>query len=206
MKTLGRLFFVTLLVIAVSGGWLRSSPYWTLLEIHQGISTRDVDRVERVVALERFAASSAAALGAAVGNELGGRVEGGGLLGTIAELVGRGVGEAVAKDAARGLRQAIAEGALERKVGPLEVNEGFAAIGRVASTIDGAQVELLGTCDGSPAGIVLEFERHDGAIAGHPRSFVLVGIEPGSAKQLAKRCVASSSSAASSSSSSSKQR
>jgi hypothetical protein len=203
MKTLGRLFFLTLLVFAVGGGWLRSSPYWTFVEIHRGISTRDIDRVERVVALERFAASSAAALGAAVGNEIGGHVEGGALLGTIAELVGRGVGEAVAKDAARGLRQAIAEGALERKVGPLEVNEGFAAIGRVASTIDGAQVELLGTCSGSPASIILELERHDGPLAGHPRSFVLVGIEPGSAKRLAKVCAAAPLSSSSSSSSSS---
>lgn len=194
MKTLVRLFFVVLLVVGAAAAWLRSSPYWTLFEIHQGITTRDVARVERVVALERFAASSAAAMGAAVGNEIGGRAPAGALLGTIAELVGRGVGEAVAKDAARGLRQAITDGALERKVGPLEVNEGFAAIGRVGSTIDGAQVELLGTCDGSPASIVLELERHDGPLAGHPRAFVLVGIEPGSAKQLAKQCVSSSSS------------
>ncbi len=194
MKTLVRLFFVVLLVVGAAAAWLRSSPYWALLEIHQGIATRDVARVERVVAFERFAAAAAAAMGAAVGNEIGGRDLGGALLGTIAELVGRGVGEAVAKDAARGLRQAITDGALERKIGPLEVNEGFAAIGRVASTIDGAQVELLGTCNGSPASIVLELERHDGPLAGHPRAFVLIGIEPGSAKQLAKQCAAAPSS------------
>jgi hypothetical protein len=197
MKTLVRLFFVVLLVVGAVAAWLRSSPYWTLLEIHQGITTRDVARVEQVVALERFAASSAAAMGAAVGNEIGGSDPGGALLGTIAELVGRGVGEAVAKDAARGLRQAVTDGALERKVGPLEVNEGFAAIGRVASTIDGAQVELLGTCGGAPASIVLDLERHDGPLAGHPRSFVLIGIEPGSAKQLAKQCAAAPSSSSS---------
>jgi len=197
MKTLGRLFLLALVVVGVGAGFLRSSPYWTLLEIHQGITTRDVARVEQVVALERFAASSAAAMGAAVGNEIGGTDPGGALLGTIAELVGRGVGEAVAKDAARGLRQSITDGSLTRRVGPLEVNEGFAAIGRVASTIDGAQVELLGTCSGSPASIVLELERHDGPIAGHPRSFVLIGIEPGSAKQLAKQCAAAPSSSSS---------
>lgn len=197
MKTLGRLFLLALVVVGVGAGFLRSSPYWTLLEIHQGITTRDVARVEQVVALERFAASSAAAMGAAVGNEIGGTDPGGALLGTIAELVGRGVGEAVAKDAARGLRQSITDGSLTRRVGPLEVNEGFAAIGRVACTIDGAQVELLGTCSGSPASIVLELERHDGPIAGHPRSFVLIGIEPGSAKQLAKQCAAAPSSSSS---------
>jgi hypothetical protein len=194
MKTLGRLFLLILVIVAVGAGWLRSSPHWTLREIHQGLITRDAARIEQVVALERFAASAAAALGAAVGNEIGGRDPGGALLGTIAELVGRGVGEAVAKDAARGLRQAITEGSLTRRVGPLEVNEGFAAIGRVGATIDGAQVELLGTCDGSPASIVLEFERRDGPIAGYPRSFVLIGIEPGSAKQLAKQCAAAPSS------------
>lgn len=194
MKRLIRLFVVVLVVIAAAAAWLRSSPYWTLLEIHQGLTTKDVARVEQVVALERFAASSAAAMGAAVGNEIGGRDPGGALLGTIAELVGRGVGEAVAKDAARGLRQAITEGSLTRRVGPLEVNEGFAAVGRVATTIEGAQVELLGTCDGSPASVVLELERHDGPLAGHPRSFVLVGIEPGSAKQLGKQCAAAPSS------------
>jgi hypothetical protein len=198
MKTIFRFFLVVLVLVAAAAAFVRSSPYWTLLEIHQGITTKDVARVERVVALERFAASSAAAMGAALGNEIGGSDPGGALLGTIAELVGRGVGEAVAKDAARGLRQSITDGSLTRRVGPLEVNEGFAAIGRVASTIDGAQVELRGTCSGSPASIVLELERHDGPIAGHPRSFVLVGIEPGSAKQLAKQCAAAPSSPSSS--------
>lgn len=196
MRSFFRFVLLLAVIAAVAAGWLRSSPYWTLLEIHQGLQARDVERVERVVALERFTASSAAALGAVVANELGGAGTdpAGKLLGALAEVIGKGVGEAVAKDAARGLRTTIEDGELQRRVGPLEVNEGLSAIGRVATTIDGAQVELKGTCDGSPASVVLELERHDGPLAGHPRTFVLVGIEPGSAKTLAKQCAAAPSS------------
>lgn len=193
MKTLKRLFLLAFVVAAVGAGWLRSSPYWTILEIQQGLEHKDVERVERVVALERFSASSTAALGSVVANELGaaGTDPGGQLLGAIAEVIGKGVGEAVARDAARGLRTAIQNGELQRRVGPLEVNAGWQAFGRMATTIDGAQVEIKGTCDGSPASVVLELERHDdGPFGGHPRRFVVVGIEPSSAKALAKQCAA----------------
>ena len=197
MKTLKRLFLLAFVVMALGAGWLRSSPYWTILEIEQGLEHKDVERVERVVALERFSASSAAAMGSIVASGLGGTGTdpGNQLLGAIAEAIGKGVGEAVAADAARGLRTAIQNGELQRRVGPLEVHAGWQAFGRMATTIDGAQVEIKGTCDGTAASIVLELERHDdGPFGGHPRRFVVVGIEPSSAKDLARQCAAAPSS------------
>lgn len=204
MQTLKRLFFITFVLVVAAAAWLRSSPVWTLVEISQGVQTKDVARVERVVAFERFSASSTEAMGSLVADQLGGggSDSGGALLGALVGAVAKGVGDAVAKDAARGLRQAIADGRVERRVGALEVNDGIAAVGRVRETIEGAQIELKGTCDGSPATVVIELERHDdGPFFGHPRRFVVVGIEPTSARALARQCAAASSSSKPSSSS-----
>ena len=66
MQTFKRLFFVSFLLVVCAAAWLRTSPYWTLVEISQGVETKDVARVERVVALERFASSSTQAMGALV--------------------------------------------------------------------------------------------------------------------------------------------
>ena len=74
------------------------------------------------------------------------------MLGSLVGAVAKGVGDVMAKDAAKGLRQAIAGGRVERSVGPLHMNEGMAAIGRVRETIEGAQIELLGTCTTFSAG------------------------------------------------------
>lgn len=193
MQTLKRLFFITFLLVVCAAAWLRTSPYWTLVEISQGVATKDVARVERVVALERFASSSTQAMGALVADGLGVGVADGGssVLGSLVGAVAKGVGDVMAKDAAKGLRRAIAGGRVERSVGPLHMNEGMAAIGRVRETIEGAQIELLGTCDGSPASVIIELERHDdGPFLGHPRRFVVVGVEPASARSLARQCAA----------------
>jgi hypothetical protein len=192
MKTLKRLFIVVFLLAAVGAFWLRSSPLWTILEVHQSIQNRDVPRLERVIAVERFAASSASAIGASVKSELGvsGKEAGSALLGGLVDLVAKGVGDAVAKDAAIGLRRAVKDGTVQRKIGPLEVNEGIEALGGFRLTIDGAHVDVRGVCNGAPAGITLELERHAGILGGYPRSYVIVGIEPTSAAMLMRDCAA----------------
>ena len=41
MQTLKRLFFVSFLLVVCAAAWLRTSPYWTLVEISQGVQTKD---------------------------------------------------------------------------------------------------------------------------------------------------------------------
>lgn len=198
-KFLKRLFIFTFVVVVVAAAWLRNSPYWTLVEVHHGIEGKDLGRVERVVDLERFVASSTAVLGTLLAEEFGagGTDPGGRALGALAGLVSRGVGELVAKDGAKAFRQAVVEGRVERQIGPLQVNDGLRAVGSMANTIDGAVVEVNGTCNGAPASVWLQMERRDdGPFGGLPRRWVVVGVDPESVKTLAAICRASSSSAA----------
>jgi hypothetical protein len=189
MKTLRRWFVWIAAGGLVFVAWAMNSPYWTLWRVHQGLVEKDVAVVEGVVDLERFSASSAAALGGALSSEAAGGGVGGALVSAIGELVGRGLGEAVASEAAGVLREQIAAGALARQLGPLVFHEGFAAVGRVGTTIEGAQVEILGTCRDHEASVVLELQARQGPIFGYPRHYVIVGIEPSSARTLASRCV-----------------
>lgn len=191
LRTLKRLFFLGFVVLVAGAAWLRDSPWWTLVEINNGIQHNDLARVERVVDLERFVSSSTAATGALIGNELGGNGPdaGGKLLGAIAGAIGKGLGDLVAKDGAKALREAVVAGRVERKVGPLEVNQGIDAVGGLHKTIDGAVVEVKGACDGNPASVWLTMERReDGPFGGYPRRWVVVGIEPDGLKELAARC------------------
>lgn len=195
MKKIFRLFVFLLVLAAVGAGWLRDSPYWTLVEIQQGIEQQDTARVERVVALERFSASSTAALAQVFADAAGvnGTDPGSKLLNAIVGAIGEGVGAAVSKEGAKGLRAAIETGQLQRQIGPLEVNQGLEAVGPMRSTIDGALVEVKGTCKGSPATLRLVLERHeDGPFGGRPRRYVLVGVDPESARELARQCRAAS--------------
>ena len=190
-RTLKRLFFLGFIVLVAGAAWLRDSPWWTLVEINNGIQHNDLARVERVVDLERFVSSSTAATGALIGNELGGNGPdaGGKLLGALAGAIGKGLGDLVAKDGAKALREAVVSGRVERKVGPLEVNQGLDAVGGLHKTIDGAVVEVKGACDGNPASVWLTMERReDGPFGGYPRRWVVVGIEPDGLKELAARC------------------
>ncbi len=192
MKTIKRFLFVAFVLATVGAFWLRSSPLWTLIEVQQSIQNRDVERLERVVAVERFASSSVVAFGAGIKSQLGvsGGDVGSAILGGIVDVVAKGVGDAVAKDAARGLRQAVKEGTVQRRIGSLELNQGVEAFGGFALTIDGALVDVRGTCAGKPATVTLELERHEGILAGYPRSYVIVGVEPNSAAALARDCAA----------------
>jgi hypothetical protein len=189
MKTLRRWFLVISTSVLVIAAWLRESPYWTLWRVHQGLATRDVALVEEFVALERFAASSSAALGGAVSSGVAGGGIGAAMASAIGELVGRGLGEVVAPEAARMLREQIAGGSLEKTLGPFVVHDGLSAVGRVGTTIDGAQVELQGTCRGHEASLVLDLVVRAGPILGHPRHYVIVGIDPASARSLATQCI-----------------
>lgn len=191
MKSLLRLFVVVVVLLAVAAGWLRDSPYWTLVEIQQGIEQQDADRVERVVAIERFSASSTAALAQVVADAAGvnGSDTGSKLLNAIVGVIGEGVGQVTSKQAAKELRAAIETGRMERRIGPLEINTGLDAVGPMKRTIDGATIEIKGTCKGAPASLTLLLEeRADGPFGGKPRRYVLVGVDPESAKVLARQC------------------
>jgi hypothetical protein len=58
----------------------------------------------------------------------------------------------------------------------------------VGLTIDGAQVEVLGTCRGHEASVVLVLQARAGPLFGRPRQYVVVGVEPASARRLASDC------------------
>jgi hypothetical protein len=199
MKTLKRLVILAFVVVVAAAAWLRNSPLWALVEVDRGVRERDIERVERAVALERFATSSGAAIGHVVADRLGVDVGGSPALGSrlIGGLVGafaKGVVEETAKEAARGMRHAIKDGRVEPQLGPLRLQEGLSVVGTWQTTVDGAFIRLDGTCavgDGPPrpASLVIELERHDdGPFGGYPRRYVIVGVEPDSAKRLAREC------------------
>ena len=190
-RFLKRLIVVAFVLAVVGAGWVRNSPYWTLVEINHGLQNKDLPRIERVVDLERFVASSTAILGTLFAAEVGGggTDPGGRLIGAVAGAFAKGVGQAVAKEGARSFRQAVLDGRVERDVGPLKVNDGFAAVGMMSSTTEGAVVEIKGTCDNAPASVWLEMERRkDGPFGGWPRRYVVVGVDADSVRTLAAQC------------------
>lgn len=193
MKSFVRLLVVVVVLAGLGAGFLRDSAYWSFIELHHGLQQRDVARVERVVDLERYAASVARAIAAAAGDAVSGDGDGVGsaLVGALARLVGAGVGDVVKHEAAKALRDAIRDGSMPRGVGPFVVDEGWGALGSLTSTPQGALVELSGTCQGAPARLVFVLERRDdGLFAGHPRRYVLTGVDEVSARQLARACAA----------------
>ncbi len=206
MKSLSRIFVILLLGLAAAAFLLRDSPLWTPLEIQRGLEARDVARVERVVDLERFAASATAAMGSVVADQMGvaGDDAGSRVLGALVQAGAEVLGHSMAREAAQEMRRGIADGNLERRIGPFIVNDGLAAFGPVHITIEGATLELKGTCDGTDATLVLELERiEDGPFGGHPHRHVLVGVDAASGKRLARLCQTPTPSSSSSSSTSS---
>jgi hypothetical protein len=201
MKTLVRVLVVVVVLAGVGAAWLRDSAWWSFIELHHGLQQRDVERVERVVALERFSASSTRALAAIAGDAAGGDGAdvGAAVVGALARLVGAGVGDLVKEGAAQALRDAIRDGSLARRIGPFVVDEGWSALGGVTTTPGGALVELAGTCDGAPARLAFVLQRYDdGILGGHPRRYVITGIDEDSARQLARTCAAAARSSSSS--------
>jgi hypothetical protein len=191
LRSLFRWFVVVVLLLAVGAGFLRDSAYWSFVELHHGLRQRDLARVERVVDLEQFAASSTRALGAVVADEAGlrGNDAASAALNALVGVVARGVGEVVKGGAAELLRKAIKDGSFERRIGPFVVDEGVAALGAVYNLPEGALVELKGTCRGAPATLALSLTRHDdGPFGGHPRRYVVTGVDEASAKKLAAQC------------------
>lgn len=190
MKTLFRLIVVVILALGAAAFGLRDSPYWTILEIQRGLEQNDVDRVEHVLAFERFSASATSVMGSVVADRLGvaGKDPGSKLLGGLLDVVADGVGAAASREGAQEMRRAIKEGRLERRVGPFVVNEGLDAFGAFSTSSDGGTVELRGTCDGKDASLVMLLEKHDGPIAGRPRRFVIVGVDVESGKAMAHVC------------------
>ena len=196
MKSLFRFVVVVVFVLAVAAFALRDSPYWTPLEIQRGLDEKNVDRVERVVALERFSASTTATMAALVADELGvaGQDPGSQLLGALVGIVAARVGDAVARESAQEMRRAIREGRLDRSIGPFQVNEGIDAVGAVHTTLDGATLELKGRCGDADASLLLLLERYqDGPLGGRPRRYVVVGVDANSGRDLARQCRAASS-------------
>jgi len=113
------------------------------------------------------------------------------LLGALVDAIAGGVGEAIKSGAAEELRRGIRDGDLPRGVGPFVVDEDFAALGALQTTATGASVTLRGSCRGAPASLVFELERHDdGVLGGHPRRWVIVGLDASSARALVEACVA----------------
>ncbi len=203
MKSLVRLFVVVVVLAGVGAGFLRDSAYWTFVELHHGLQQRDVERVERVVDLERSSASVTRALAAIAGDAVGGGGSGLGavVVEALARVVGAGVGDVVKEGAATALRDAIRDGSFSRAVGPFVVDDSWTALGASTSTPQGAVVFLSGTCEGAPARLGFVLERHDdGLFAGHPRRYVITGVDETSARELARVCAAASSSRSSSSS------
>ena len=197
MKSLFRVVVVVVLLLAAGAFALRDSPWWTPLEIQRGLDERNVERLERVVALERFSASSTQALASLLASELGvsGDDLGSKLLGALVGAVATSVSESTARESAQEMRRAIREGRLDRSVGPFHVHEGLDAIGAVTTSIDGATLELKGKCGDADASLVLLLERHDdGPFGGYPRRYLVIGIDQQSGKDLARQCRSSSSS------------
>lgn len=193
MKSLVRLFVVVVVLAGVGAAALRDSAYWSFVELHHGLQQRDVERVERVVDLERYAASVTRALAGIAGDAVGGGGAdlGAAVVGALARAIGAGVGDVVKQEAAKALREGIRDGSLSRGVGPFVADEGWHALGALTETPAGALVEVSGTCKGAPARLVFVLERHDdGLLGGHPRRYVITGVDEASASELAHACAA----------------
>ncbi len=190
MKTIKRLLFLAVVTVVAAGAWFLQSPLYALYQVREGVREHNVERVEKVVAFERFATSTGAAAGEVVADAfgLGGDDLGSTLLRNVIGIASKGAVQESAKQIANGMRGAIKDGRVEPRIGALALNDGFSVLGDMQSTKEGAYVKLHGTCDKKPASIVLELERKDGPIMGLPRSYIITGIEPRSAKLLAKEC------------------
>ena len=183
-------FLAVLIVLAYGALRVWESPYFALWQIDKGLDERDPVLVERYVDLESVVKAAVDVTGAIAGDRLGARGTdvGSSVLGAIVGAVTRGVGEVASAQGAVELRRAIQEGRVQRGLGPFTVKPGWAGVGSTQRFDRSALVELEGTCDGHDAHLRVIFEEHDGAMLGHPRRWVLVGVDKDSLALLAKEC------------------
>lgn len=186
-----RLVFLGVLVGAGYGAlqaW--ESPYFALWQIHKGLEARDPGLVERYVDLEAFVKATADVSGALAGQALGvdGADLGSQLLGAVVGLVAKGVGEAASVEGAMELRRSIQRGQVRAGLGPFTIHEDFHAFGGSEQSGANLLVELHGLCRGGPASVRAVFEGRAGSTFGHPKKWVLVGVDAESVKQLIKQC------------------
>ena len=193
-----KIVVIFLIAIAAAGGiWVRESPYWSLYWLDRALDERDVIEAERFVDLEAFARSGAQAVGAVSRDVVG--IEGGDtgskILGALVGVVTEGVGNAIAPDVARSMRESIKAGTLRRGIGAFVVHPGAAAVGDVGDALSGYSrvgdtglITIHGGCDGTQAQIRIVLDRRPGLLFGYPSRWVLVGVDDVSAKALVATC------------------
>lgn len=197
MKFIKRVFALAVVgALAWAALWLWESPYFAMLEIKRGFDEKDAVRVERYVDLEALVKSSVDVVAALAkeqigvnGTDLGSRVLGG----IVGALAGQ-VGDAAAIAGAVEMRRAIQQGRMSLSVGPFRVADGVSAFGGMQRFGTSALVDVNGFCGApgkeSPASLRVVFEERDasGGFLGHPRRWVVVGVDKESLPALARAC------------------
>ena len=201
MKQMKRLVFLAVVAGLGCGAlWLWESPYFAMVQIEKGFDEHDAVRVETYVDLEAFVRSGVDVMAALAkeqigvnGNDLGSRVLGG-LLGAVTDKIG----DAAAIAGAVEVRRAIQQGRLALSVGPFVVDDGVKAFGGMQRFQSSAIVDVNGSCNGKPAVLRVIFEERnakDGSgllgllgVLGHPKRFVVVGVDKESLPALARAC------------------
>lgn len=191
IKRLLQIAILCLLVACAGALWFHQSVYYSMLEIRDGISNGDVEKVKKHVDLPKVAVSAATFFRKKATNDLGGFV--GGLADLAADALkaatGTEVEEVLADGMNAGILEKIRKGDVFDMLGNFEPLQGLEGLGEVVDGKDGQKiVTVRGRCDESEANISVIFDRVQAGPLGLLGYYRAVGATSSSLDQLAKVC------------------
>lgn len=188
---------VLALALAIAVFFLRSSVYYSVFQLQQGLERGDVDLVLKHADLQSFAelpVDLTVAMAAAESKDAAGAL-GEALVKAFGGAVGAGLKQVGGQLAAQQLRERIAQRDLLSLTGGFRPNSGLGWFGGVQSVGDARIVTVVGACDSRedktkrvevPVGIT--FSPSKGPWAGFPVDWRAMGVEANSLKQLVRDC------------------
>ncbi|MDX2013894.1 MAG: hypothetical protein SFW67_27100 [Myxococcaceae bacterium] len=188
---------VLVLALILAAFFARSSVYYSVFQLQQGIDRGDVDQVLRHADLQSFAelpVDLTVAMAAAESKDAAG-VLGEALVKAFGGALGAGVKQIGGQLAAQQLRDRIAAKELSSLTGGFRPNSGLGWFGGVQSVGESRIVTVVGSCESRedrtkridvPVGIT--FLPSKGPWAGYPVDWRAMGVEANSLKQLVRDC------------------
>jgi hypothetical protein len=185
------------LVLAVGAFFARSSVYYSVFQLQQGLERGDLDQVMRHADLKSFAelpVDLTVAMAAAESKDAAGAL-GEALVQAFGGAIGAGIKQVGGQVAVEVLREKIVKKELVGLTGGFRPNSGLTWFGGAQSVGEARIVTIVGSCDSRedkmkrlevPVGVT--FSPSPGPYLGYPVDWRAMGVEANSLKQLIRDC------------------
>jgi len=189
--------FSFVVVVALTAGagyvWFEQSIFRALLDLKDAVDHGDLGRVEERADLDRFAENAVdfgAALGEAAAKDATGDA-GAAILRGITDIFRTGVQAQLKPQVKDEMRATIAEGKFPEVIGPFKPNQGYDALSDIVDlSPTKKRVLIVGTCEGEPAIVEVDFDRVPKGPFDVQGTWRAVGMEQSAVKRLAEICYA----------------